>query len=474
MSKVIETDICVIGAGSGGLSLAAGASQMGAKVVLIERGKMGGDCLNYGCVPSKALLAAAKNVAQARHGRAFGLTCLEPRVSFLDVHTHVHQVIDALAPHDSQERFETLGVQVLREEARFLSPESVKAGAYTVKAKYFVIATGSSPHIPDLKGLSRVPYLTNETIFDLKIKPEHLIILGGGPIGVEMAQAHRRLGSYVSLIARHAILPKDEAEAVQLLRQVLAEEEVRLYENTEALSVSEKDGIITLDCRQPGGNMSRQGTHLLIATGRKPNLEALDLEKAGVAYTAKGIVTDARLRTSARRIYALGDVTGPYQFTHMAGYQAGIILRNILFKWPAKTDYGAVPWVTYTDPELAHAGLTEAEAEKKGMVFTCHRWPLSENDRAQAERSTRGFIKILVSSRGKILGATLIGPHAGELLLPWVLAIQQNLKIRDMAGVIVPYPTFSEVSKRVAGSYYTPKLFSDKTKRLVRFLMRWG
>lgn len=474
MADVIKTDICVIGAGSGGLSVAAGASQMGADVVLLERAKMGGDCLNYGCVPSKSLLVAGRTAAAVRHGAKFGVNGHEPEIDFGKVHDHVHGVIGAIAPHDSVERFEGLGVNVITEEGRFTGPREVQAGGKTIRAKWFVISTGSSPAAPPIPGLDTVEYLTNETIFERQTAPDHLLIIGGGPIGIEMAQAHRRLGCEVTVFELFNIMPHDDPEAVDVVRQRLIAEGITLLEEVKTKQIAKDGNGVAITIEKDGKEETIKGSDLLVAAGRSPNLGGLDLEKAGIEYDKRGIKVDGGLKTTNGKVFAIGDAAGSYQFTHMAGYHAGIVIRQMLFRmfW-AKVDYTAVPWVTYTDPELAHVGKTEKAAKEAGDSINILRHPFAENDRAQAERETDGFIKVVTSTKGKILGATIVGPHAGELLLPWVMAVQEGMKIGKMAGIIAPYPTLSEVSKRAAGSYYTPKLFSDKTRGIVRFLMKF-
>ncbi|MCP1337770.1 dihydrolipoyl dehydrogenase family protein [Futiania mangrovi] len=475
MSRTVETDICVIGAGSGGLSVAAGAAQMGARVVLVEKGEMGGDCLNYGCVPSKALLAAGKHAHAMRHGAAFGIAPLEPQVDFAAVRQHVHGVIAAIAPHDSQERFEGLGVTVIREAARFAGPRTVQAGETRIEAKYVVVATGSSPFVPPIEGLDGVPYFTNETIFGNDVRPEHLIVVGGGPIGMEMAQAHRRLGSQVTVLEGMRALGKDDPEAAAIVLDRLRGEGIDIREQAKVVRVAPVAEGVAVTVERNGREETVTGSHLLVAVGRKANVEGLNLEAGNVAYDRRGISVDSRLRsTTNSRVFAIGDVAGQLQFTHVAGYHAGIAIRNMLFWLPAKASMRAMPWATYTDPELAHVGMAEAEAKKAHSDASVLRWTFKENDRAQAERRTEGIIKAVVRGNGEILGATVVGPHAADLLLPWVLAVEKRMKIGTLAGLTAPYPTLGEVSKRVAGSYYTPKLFSDRTRRLVRFLMRWS
>ena len=474
MSDVIHTDICVIGAGSGGLSVAAGAVQMGADVVLVEKGEMGGDCLNYGCVPSKAMLAAAEKAQAVRDTHCFGLQAGEPIVDWAVVHRHVHQVIGRIAPHDSQERFEAMGVRVIRSAGAFEDARTLVAGDARIRARYFVIATGSSAFVPPIDGLEDVPYFTNETIFANKEHIEHLVVIGGGPIGMEMAQAHRRLGAKVTVMEVARLLVKDDPELSRIVIACLAGEGIGFYEGGRDLRFEKTDSGFRACCETDEGKQYVEGSHLLIATGRKPNVDGLNLEAANVTFSPRGIEVDARLRTSNRRIFAIGDVAGPYQFTHMAAYQAGIVIRNALFKLPAKVDYSAVPWVTYTDPELAHVGLSEHEAHEQGRNIRVLKWSFEDNDRAQAERRTEGMVKVVTAKNGRILGASIVGLHAGELIHPWVLAISQKLKISAMAGMIAPYPTLAEVNKRIAGSFYTPKLFSGRTRRLVRMLMRFS
>jgi pyruvate/2-oxoglutarate dehydrogenase complex dihydrolipoamide dehydrogenase (E3) component len=447
---------------------------MGASVVLIEKGAMGGDCLNSGCVPSKALIAAAHVAHTARSGRKFGIEAAAPTIHFREVHDHVHSVIGAIAPHDSVERFEGLGVHVIKAAAKFVDARTVEAGGERIVARRFVLATGSRAAVPPIPGLADAGYLTNETIFELKERPDHLIVVGGGPIGIEMAQSFRRLGAAVTVIEKFTILAKDEPEAVAVVRAALTRDGVDIIEGVGIAGVR-TDGqsvTVTLDGETSTGRTVR-GSHLLIAAGRKPNIEDLGLDAAGVAHTAKGVTVEARLRTTNRRIFAIGDVAGGPQFTHIAGYHAGIVIRNALFGLPAKVNYAALPWVTYADPELAHTGLTEADARAAGHDARALTWSFDMNDRAQAERETEGLAKIVLGKGGRILGATIVGPRAGELIGTWALAISSRLKIGAVASAVMPYPTLSEISKRAAGSYYTPKLFGPGTRRIVGFIQRW-
>jgi len=466
---VLHADLCVIGAGSGGLSVAAGAAQMGAAVVLIEKHRMGGDCLNTGCVPSKALLAAAHAAEAVRRSARFGITAPPPEVEFGRVQAHVHGVIAAIAPHDSVERFEGLGVTVILAPGRFTGPAEVEAGGERIRARRFVIATGSSPALPPVPGLADVPFLTNEAVFDLTALPAHLVVLGAGPIGVEMAQAFRRLGASVSLIDIGTILPRDEPEAVAIIRSRLVAEGVSLHERATVAGVSRAAAGVAVSL---GDGRVIEGTHLLVATGRRPRLEGLGLEAAGIAATARGITVDRALRTTNRRVYAIGDSAGGPQFTHIAAYHAGLVLRSALLGLPVRADYRALPWVTYTDPELAHVGLTEAEARRAGYPVSVLLEPLSGNDRARTEGEAEGLAKIVLGRRGRVLGATIVAPHAGEVIGLWGLAIQRNLRIGAIAALLAPYPTLGELSKRAAGNHFAPLVFGPWMRRLVGLTQR--
>ncbi len=473
MTDIIETDICVIGGGSGGLVVAAGASQMGADTVLVEKAKLGGDCLNYGCVPSKALIAAGRAAAEARRAGVFGVDA-EPSVDFARVNKHVHGVIAGIEPHDSPARFRGLGVDVIEAAGEFTSPRELSAGGRKIRARRFVIATGSQAMVPPIPGLDAVSYHTNETIFDNRERPEHLVVIGGGPIGMELAQAHRNLGSRVTVIEMFGVLGADDPELAAVVAQCARRDGIEIIEHTKVVGVAAADTGCAVKIENAAGESRIEGSHLLIAAGRRPSLDGLGLEAAGVRHNGKGIEVDARLRTSNRKIFAIGDVTGGLQFTHVAGYEAGIVLRNALFRLPAKACYEAVPRVTYTSPELGQVGLTEAEARTRHGEIRILRWPFAENDRARTEHETDGLIKVVTTKRGRILGAGIAGPNAGDLLQPWVLAVQKKMKIGEMAGFVAPYPTLGEVSKRAAGSFYTRSLFSDRTRKLVRFLAKFG
>lgn len=470
MTSRIETDICVIGAGSGGLSVAAGAVQMGARVVLIEGHKMGGDCLNYGCVPSKALIAAGKQAQTVRKG-GFGVAPADPEIDYAAAKDHVVKVIDTIAPVDSQERFEGLGCTVLRDFARFISETEVQAGDTIVKARRFVIATGSRPFVPPIPGIEDTPHYTNETIFDLREKPDHLIIVGGGPIGMEMAQAHRRLGCEVTVLEGATALGNDDPELAAVVLKNLRAEGVNIVEGAQVARVSGTDGAISVETED---GQSYSASHLLMAVGRTPNVEKLDLEAAKVKFDRRGVKVDARLRTANKRVYAAGDVAGGLQFTHVAGYHAGVLIRQLVLGLPAKTRSDHIPWATYTDPELAQVGLTEAQARKEhGINLEVVRFPYHENDRAIAGGKTEGLIKVMVV-KGRPVGASIAGADAGELIGLWAYAIANKHKMSAVANMVAPYPTLGEINKRAAGAYFSPRLFeNDMLKRIVRIVQRF-
>lgn len=465
----MKTDICVIGGGSAGLSVAAGAAQMGAKVVLIERHKMGGDCLNYGCVPSKALLAAARGAQAVRNGGP-GVAGTKPQVDYGAAMEHVAKAIATIAPHDSQERFEGLGCTVLRGEARFVSPDTVEVNGQQITARRIVVATGSQPFVPPIPGLDQVPYLTNETLFDLREAPRHLIVIGGGPIGLEMAQAHRRLGCEVTVIEAARPLGNDDPELAQLAIAALEAEGVRILSETAASAVRATEQGVAVET--PAGVI--EGSHLLVAVGRRSATQALNLDAGDVETSQRGIAVDAGLRSvSNRRVYAIGDVAGGMQFTHLAGYHAGVIVRPMLFGLPAKARTDHIPRVTYIAPELAQVGLTEAEArDAYGDKLTVPRQEFGGNDRAIAEGRAVGLLKVMVVS-GRPVGASIWGPEAGNLIATWAIAIANRHKLTSLTSAVLPYPTLAEINKRAAGAYFSPKLFdSPMVKRVVRLVQR--
>jgi pyruvate/2-oxoglutarate dehydrogenase complex dihydrolipoamide dehydrogenase (E3) component/uncharacterized membrane protein YdjX (TVP38/TMEM64 family) len=469
-------DLAVIGAGAAGLSVTAVAAQLGLRVALIERAQMGGECLNNGCVPSKALLAAAHVAQTARRAGRFGVRLGEPKIDWDGVRAHVQGAVAAIAPMDSEARFRALGATVLRGEARFVAPDTLAVNSGRIVARRIVIAAGSRPAIPPIPGLDGVPYLTNETLFAMPEKPSHLLILGGGPIGLEMAQAHAALGCRVSVVEAGSIAAKEDPELAAGLRVALTALGIALHENSQVIAVE-------VDAMQGGPVLVLTdkkrivGSHLLVATGRRPNIEDLDLGKADVRAGRDGIATDRGLRSlTNRRVFAIGDIAdpegiGPRAFTHVGSYHAGIVIRRGLFRLPARIDYAALPRVTYTQPELAQVGMTEAEARKTGYHVSVLRWPLAENDRAVTEGESLGLVKLVVA-RNRVLGAGILAPHAGEMIGQWTLAISQRARLSALANMIMPYPTRAEIGKRAAGSYFAPSLFSARSKALVRLLFR--
>ncbi len=471
MANRIKTDLCIIGGGSGGLSVAAGAVQMGADVVLVEGGKMGGDCLNYGCVPSKALIAAGKHAHAMTTGAPFGVAPAKPKVDYAAAKDHVRSVIAGIEPHDSVERFEGLGVKVITEYGTFISPTELQAGDTIITARRFVISTGSSPFVPPIPGLEKVTHYTNEDIFELREQPKHLLVIGGGPIGMELAQAHVRLGSKVTVIEGFKALGKDDPEMAAIALERLRAEGIVIEEDALAEEISQKGDVITVKTKD---GRAFKGSHLLMAVGRKPNTDKLNLEAAGIEPTRGGIKVDASLKTTNKRVYAIGDVAGGLQFTHMAGYHAGVIIKSALFGLPSKASSAHIPWATYIDPEMAQVGLTEAQArEEHGDKLEVVRFEYAENDRARSELATTGLIKVMIV-KGRPVGASIVGAQAGELIQTWALVIANKLKIGAVAAMVAPYPTLGEINKRAAGAYYTPRLFeSDFVKKVVRFVQRF-
>ena len=463
--------LAVIGAGAAGLSVTSVAAQLGLKVVLIERDRMGGDCLNAGCIPSKALLAAAHAAQSARAAHRLGVRLATPEITWQAVQAHVRGVIASIAPTDSESRFRGLGATVLREEARFVSPEALNATGRCITARRIVIAAGSRPAVPPISGLSQVPFLTNETLFDLSDRPDHLLILGGGPIGLEMADAFAGLGSRVTVVEAASIASKEDPDLVAGLRSALIAKGIDLLEQVQVEAVEAGPTLLLWDGRRISGS------HLLVAIGRQPNLERLGLEAGNVQATRGGIATDRGLRSlTNRRVFAVGDIAdprgiGPRAFTHVGTYHAGIVIRRAVFHLPAGVDYAALPRVTYTDPELAQTGLTEAEARKMGLDVSVECWSLQENDRAIAERDTEGLVK-LVLARDRVVGAGILARNAGEMISQWTLAIAARTRLSMLAGLIVPYPTRAEAGKRAAGAFFAPKLFSARTKTIVGWLQR--
>jgi dihydrolipoamide dehydrogenase len=458
-------DIVVIGAGSGGLVVASGASQLGAKVALVEKNKMGGECLNTGCVPSKTLIHSAKVVSLLKRAAAFGLNPVDVKFDYGKVIDHVHAVINRISRHDSVERFEGLGCDVFLEGARFESPHEIKVGNTTIQGKKFVIATGSSPLIPPFPGLRELDLLTNENIFEERKLPRSLIVLGAGPISVELAQAFHRFGSNVTIIQRSTHILSKEDVAIRIkMEEILRKEGLEIITGTAIERFEEEDGNNVVYFKKDNELQSVKAEKILCALGRVPNTTGLNLEAAGVEYNEKGIIVDHRLRTSKRHIYACGDVIGHFLFTHMAGYQAGIVIRNAIFRLPAKVDYRVVPWVTFTDPEVARVGMTEEAAKREHNNVAVYSFPFEDNDRANTEEARDGFAKIICNKKGKILGAHVIGPHSGEYLHELVVAMKYGLSIDSIMSTIHAYPTLAEVLKQTASQRLKGSLTPFKKK----------
>jgi pyruvate/2-oxoglutarate dehydrogenase complex dihydrolipoamide dehydrogenase (E3) component len=459
-------DIGIIGGGAAGLTVAAGAAQFGAKAVLIEKSpRLGGDCLHFGCVPSKTLIRAAAIWAQARRAQEFGLPELTlPPVDLGAVMDRVRNVIEQIQVHDSEERFCKLGAEVRFGAARFVDAHTVEVDGRRLSARSWVIATGSRPALPPIEGLAAAPFWTNETLFSQRTLPARLLVLGGGPIGLEMAQALARLGSRVTVVEfLDRILGPEDADVAAILRERLETEGVAILTGTKAVRAEAVSSGIRLSVAPAAGGAPRvlEAEALLVATGRRPNVENLGLEVAGVEFSPKGIPTDARLRTNIPHIYACGDVHGKLAFTHVAGYEGSVALTNAILRLPRKTDYTRVPWCTYTDPEVASIGLNEQRASRRAWR-TGFQEPFSTNDRALAEGEPNGRIKVLVSPAGKVLGCQIVGAHAGELIHEWVAAMNGGVKLATLAGAIHAYPTLSEISKRVAGSMFTERISSHQ------------
>ena len=467
-----DVDICIIGAGSGGLSIASGAAQLGRSVVLYEADEMGGDCLNYGCVPSKALIAAGKHAHAFSSGGPFGISPSKPKVDFEAVKAHVAGVIETIAPVDSQERFEGLGCTVIRERASFIDANTVGSDTTITKAKRIVIATGSRASAPPIPGLDETLYLTNEEIFSVDVLPKHLLIVGSGPIGLELGQAFVRLGSKVEIVDIAEPLGRSEPEHAKILIEALEAEGVIFHTPVNTKKIRKTKTGVAIDLE---GGKTLTGSHLLVAAGRRPVVDGLNLDAAGIKGNRAGIVTDKTLRTSNKRVYAVGDVSGRGGLTHAAGHHAGIIIKNFyfvpLFKSSAETDH--MPAVIYSQPELASIGLTEAAAKAKfGSIRSVH-FDFDENDRAIAERSIKGGVKIVARKNGTILGASIVGEGAGDLIQMVGLAMANKLKIIAFTKLISPYPSRGEAVKRAASSWYTDAVFSPKSKKLAALMARF-
>jgi pyruvate/2-oxoglutarate dehydrogenase complex dihydrolipoamide dehydrogenase (E3) component len=474
-----DYDLGILGGGAAGLTAAAGSAQFGAKTILIERAeKLGGDCLHFGCVPSKTLIRTAGVLTLARRAREFGLPSLELLpVDLGAVMDRVRSVIEAIQEHDSPERFCRLGVEVRFGKPAFVDDHAVEVDGDRVSAKAWIIATGSRPAAPPVNGLSDVPFWTNETVFSQRDLPKRLIVLGGGPIGLEIAQAFQRLGSRVTVVEfMGQILGPEDPDVAAILRERLESEGMKIMASTKGVKAESSGSTIKLAVAPAEGDGSEstlEADALLVAAGRKPNTEDLGLKEAGVSFGPRGIPVNARLQSNVSHIYACGDVNGQLPFTHVAGYEAGLALTNALLRLPRKVDYGKVPWCTYTDPEVASVGLNEKRAKQAGVAYRVLEEQFRDNDRALAEAETLGKVKVLVNPKGKLLGCQIIGPHAGELIHEWVAALSGGVKLSTLAGAVHVYPTLSEISKRTAWAYFSERLFSERTKSLLSFLFHF-
>ena len=469
-----DYDIGILGGGAAGLTVAAGAAQLGAKVLLVEKeNALGGDCLHYGCVPSKTLIRSAQVYHLMKSGSKFGLPELSPPpVDYKQIAHRIQEVIAEIQKHDSEERFCSLGAKVEFGNPVFVGKHGVELNGKTFSAKYWVIATGSSPVIPPIKGLEEVNYLTNKEIFSLDRLPETMVILGAGPIAAEMAQAFCRLGTKVTVIQRSGqILSKEDKDMADALMNVLISEGVNIRLNSSVLEVRENKGLKEVIILEKGSNGSQvvRAEALLIAMGRKPNIEGLGLEDIGVQYNKKGLQLDDKLRTTQKHIFGAGDVTGAFQFTHAAGYEGSIVLSNTIFRLRRKANYAHMPWCTYTDPELASVGVNEKRAKEAGIKYSVYTEHFKDNDRSLAEGEKIGKIKMILDDGNKPIGIQILGPQAGELLSEWVAGLAGKVKVSTIAAAVHPYPTLAEVNKRVAGAYVSTRLFSDRIRKGLKF-----
>jgi len=468
-----DFDIGILGGGAAGLTVASGAAQLGAKTLLVEKEKeLGGDCLHYGCVPSKTLIRTAHVYHLMKNGEKFGLPQIKPpKVNYNEVVNRIRSVISTIQKHDSEERFCSLGAKVEFGEATFTDEHAIRLNGDTISAKNWVIATGSSPGIPHIEGLDKIPYITNKEIFYLDHLPKSMIILGAGPIAVEMAQAFCRLGTEITVIQRSGqILSKEDKEMADEVMNVLISEGIIFYLNASVVRTKDQGSKKEVVIRKGDGKeISLKAETIFMAMGRKPNLDNLRLDEIGIPFDTKGIKVDNRLRTKQKHIYAAGDITGEYQFTHAAGYEGGIVVSNAIFHLPRKTDYKFLPWCTYTDPELASIGMNEKRAKAAGIEYSVWKEEFKDNDRSLAEGEEVGKLKMILDANEKPLGVQILGPQAGELLSEWVAILNGRVKLSTLASAVHPYPTLGEINKRVAGSYFTPKIFSDRIKKGLKF-----
>jgi pyruvate/2-oxoglutarate dehydrogenase complex dihydrolipoamide dehydrogenase (E3) component len=469
-----EYDLAVLGAGSGGLVAAVGATKLGLSTILINGGPIGGDCLNFGCVPSKALLYVAKTFRTARKAAQFGAAVDTSSVDYEAVKARIKEVQDGIRVHEDAAWFRQMGMDVVEEYAEFAEPNTIIAGKRRITARLILIATGSRAAVPPIPGLVEAGFVTNEEIFDLPTLPRHLAVIGGGPIGVEMAWAYRQLGCEVTVLqGAPEILPKDDPELVAIARGLMEADGVKFLTSIKVNRVERGPNEIKhLYIDREGKTEVIEADQLLVAAGRKPNVDRLKMENAGVNHDRTGIKVDASQRTNVRHIYAVGDVTGGLMFTHSASLQAGTFIKKAIFHLPAKTSFHAFPWVTYIQPELASVGLNEPEAKRLGIPYVLARAQFSENDRARAESATEGIIKVLIEpSRlfglrgGKILGAQIVGPNAGELIHEFVIMMKHGLKASQITAAVHAYPTLSEANKRAVSTMLGEKLFQPRTRK---------
>ena len=454
--------IIVIGAGSAGLVVASGAAGLKAKVALIEKDKMGGDCLNYGCIPSKTLLKSGHVANVIQNAANFGINTNNPTIDIAKITQRIKNVISDIAPHDSKKRYEGLGVTVYTGLAKFVNKHEIAINGEIISAANIVIATGSYPVVPKIPGLDQVNYYTNETIFDIKVLPQKLIVLGAGPIGCELGQAFANLNSEVTLVdMAPTLFSKDEPEVSAIMQQQFKKDRIKLALASKIIAIDQKDQTIAVTIEKAGQQSVIYGDTLLLALGRKANIEQLDLAKVNVKVSKNGqIITNNKLQTSEKNIYACGDVTSPYAFTHMAGYHASIVVQNIIFPIKKQVDYTKVPWVTYTLPEVAHIGYTEQQLIQQNIRYKKYFEPLKNNDRSKTAGDENGFLKILTNHKGVMIGATMVSNHAGEEIMAASIAINKKMKLAEFASIIVPYPTESEIYKtlgfKVVKEGFTP------------------